>query len=250
MVLMGSAGAVVFLLPLLLQGLIVIGNLLGLLLSAALLLHGIFPGWFRRCRQSMREHWPGRALLALLEAGLAAGLLLAAALPWLMIPALSVRPDNQATAVILGCDVIGDQPGIMLQERLEAAYAWLDSHPAAAVVVTGGRASEANLSEADAMAEWLIQRGISSSRIYRDEEALSTSDNIRNAERIIRRNGLAPSLAIATSDYHVFRSLRIASHYGYKAGAIVGHTAWWLLPTYYAREIIGIVHEALIRQDL
>lgn len=250
MILIGGAGMILFLLPVFLQGIVVSGNLLGVLLSAALLLWGLFPRWFRAVGQRLQKHRAARALRAFLAVCLAIGVGLAAGLPFVMIPALSVTPDDDATLVILGCDVIGDQPGVMLQERLDAAYAWLQEHPSAAIVVTGGRASARDLSEADAMAEWLLRKGVDADRIYRDDTALSTSDNIRNAERIIQANGLSPALAVATSDYHIFRSLRIAAHFGYQAGAVPGHTVWWLLPTYYAREILGIVHEVLFRHDL
>jgi hypothetical protein len=54
---------------------------------------------------------------------------------------------------------------------------------------------------------------------------------------------LNPEIAIATSEYHQYRAGRIAKALDMKYGAICGHTAFWLFPTYYVRELYGILDE-------
>ena len=38
---------------------------------------------------------------------------------------------------------------------------------------------------------------------------------------------------------------QIAKSLGFSVGAVSGHTAWWLFPTFYMRELYGILYQAL-----
>ena len=43
--------------------------------------------------------------------------------------------------------------------------------------------------------------------------------------------------------FHEYRAQTIARRLNIKSYAISAHTAWWLFPTYFVREIFGIVYE-------
>ena len=64
-------------------------------------------------------------------------------------------------------------------------------------------------------------------------------------KKIIEERGLSKNIAIATSDYHQYRASKIAKTLGFSVGAVPGHTAWWLFPTFYVRELYGILYQVL-----
>ena len=70
-------------------------------------------------------------------------------------------------------------------------------------------------------------------------------ENLRFSKKIIEERGLSKNIAIATSDYHQYRASKIAKTLGFSVGAVPGHTAWWLFPTFYVRELYGILYQVL-----
>ena len=66
----------------------------------------------------------------------------------------------------------------------------------------------------------------------------------------MEEKGLGNNIAIATSEYHQYRASQIAKSLGFSVGAVSGHTAWWLFPTFYMRELYGILYQALqVKRD-
>ena len=124
-------GAVYFLMPL------AIGvHHIGMFWPAALLLLAaarcFFPGFFQRFPK-----W----LKAILITGVSVVLAVAIAVLTIMGLAAADRPaedDAPGTVVLLGCQVYNGKPSMMLQGRIEAAYAYLTAHPDAVCVTTGG----------------------------------------------------------------------------------------------------------------
>lgn len=115
--------------------------------------------------------------------------------------------DDSLCLVVLGFQLNTD--GSMRDEligRLETALANLEKYPNAYVVVTGGGTASGNPSatEADCMAEWLIDNGIDSSRIIIENTSRTTVENAVFTYRILSSNyPSVDSVAIITSDYHI-----------------------------------------------
>ena len=58
------------------------------------------------------------------------------------------------TLVVLGAGLNGDQPSLTLIARLQTALDYLEAHPDAVAVVTGGQGRYETVTEASAMAHW------------------------------------------------------------------------------------------------
>ena len=76
--------------------------------------------------------------------------------------------------IVLGAAVHGDTPSLSLVERLRAAKDYLDAHPNTVAIVSGGQGSGENMSEAQAMYDWLCKSGIDPDRIIKEDKAVST----------------------------------------------------------------------------
>ena len=102
----------------------------------------------------------------------------------------SSRPLEQVNAVmILGCQVHGNTPGNELVSRMESALPLIEQNPSAPVIVTGGQGRGEFIPEADAMKAWLVEKGVSESRIYTETQSHSTRTNFEYSAPILRELG-------------------------------------------------------------
>lgn len=236
-----------FLLPFLAAGILNIGNLTGMAVSLVWLLFVLFAvpiwNWIKYSWQSDKMKIPMGIFLGLI----AAVMLLAGVETGCMIVACSKQPAENATAIVLGCRVYGERASLSLVERLEAAYDYLEANPDAACVVSGGQGNGEAISEAECMKRWLIEKGIAQERIYKEENSVSTEENIAFSKQVIEENNLNQTIAIVTSEYHTYRAAVLAEKNGLTYGSASGKTAIWLLPTYYIRELYAILAEWIFR---
>lgn len=181
--------------------------------------------------------------LGLAGAGIIIVLILVVIETGCMISACAKEPVENATVVVLGCKVNGDKPSLSLEERLEAAYDYLKNNPNASCIVTGGKGDDENISEAECMYRWLVEKGIEESRIYKEDRATSTKENIIYAKEIILENNLNKDIVIITSDYHTYRAGITANEVGLEYGSSPSRTSFWIFPSFYIRELYAILFE-------
>lgn len=76
-----------------------------------------------------------------------------------MIRSAANRAPENTTAVVLGCSVKGERPSRVLNERLCAAYEYLNRNPKAVCVLSGGQGDGEEISEAECMYRYLSRAG-------------------------------------------------------------------------------------------
>lgn len=125
--------------------------------------------------------------------------------------------------MILGCTVEGDQPCEMLKLRMKAAAEFLTENPNTLAVPCGGIVHDGQtVSEADTIAEYLIEAGIDESRIIVENQSQTTYENFVNAKKIIseRCDIDKAKIAFLSSNFHILRSSYIAKQTGIKASGV------------------------------
>lgn len=245
-IILGAIGILLciwFALPLCLSVNLNIGNMTGIAVSLLILLYAIFMPGIHKIFFVWKAHkvkkWLYRAVLTVILAII--GLVIAESA--CMIRAACKSPASDATVVVLGCRVYGERASLSLQERLKAAYSYLNEHENAVCVLSGGQGKGENISEAECMYRYLVDMGIEPSRLYKEDKSTTTRENLSFSQQIIEENGLNPTIAIATSEYHEYRAGKIAESLGIEYAAIPARTAIWLFPTYYVRELYAILYE-------
>ena len=242
-VVLGTIAFLWFLLPFLVAGILNIGNATGIAVSILLIL---YMGFMPLIHEGVKELWKKKNIkMILCGCGILVAIVATLAIveTGCIISANLKKPAENATAVVLGCRVYGERASLSLVERLEAAHDYLVENPEAVCVVSGGQGDGEDISEAECMYRWLVARGIDSSRIYKEEQSTSTDENIEFSKQVIKENGLNSSIAIVTSEYHSYRAGVIAEKYDLSYGTASGKTAMWLFPTFYVRELYGILAE-------
>ena len=112
--------------------------------------------------------------------------------------------------VVYGAKVNGTKddpyPGTFLKYRLNRAAEIMKEAPSSVCIVCGGKGDNEPCAEAEVMRDYLVAIGIDPDRIYVDAESKNTIENIDNAMKIIRENGLdGRAIACLTTDYHLPR---------------------------------------------
>lgn len=153
------------------------------------------------------------------------------------------RLDNhtgrETYAIVLGSPLKDNEPTEVLASRLDAAVDYLEKNPDAKVVVSGARESMGELSEARAMSNYLILRGISDERIMMDESAFNTHGTFLNSRDVVENE----RVVFITSDFHVLRSAQMAELCGiYNASHIGAPTPPWQIPAACAREMLAQIY--------
>lgn len=155
------------------------------------------------------------------------------------------RIDDLEYIVVLGAKVNGTAPSRTLRERIDAAATYLHENPNTIAVVSGGQGSDEGISEAQCIYNGLVQRGVASERIWLEDQATSTWENLSfSMELIQEKAGYRPDqIGLVTSDFHLYRGKLFAEKCGIQAYGIPGRTENRLyFFNYYLREIAGVWH--------
>lgn len=232
-----------FLIPLSLSVGVNIGNATGITVALLLIGYGLLFTIINKGIKAGLKHRMWRYFIYL--AGLVAGtiVVLVIILTSLMLSAMAKEPKGHETLVVLGCRVYGEAPSLSLRERLDAALVYLEEHPEVYCVVSGGQGDGENISEAECMYRYLTDRGIDGARIFKEDASTTTRENLEFSLALIKEKGLSQEIAIATSEYHQYRAGLVAKELGLSSAAVCGKTASWLLPTFYIRELYGILYQ-------
>ncbi len=121
--------------------------------------------------------------------------------------------------LILGCQVKPWGPSILLQDRLDTALDYLEEHPDMTVIVSGGQGPDEPTTEAQAMADYLTEHGISSVRIFLEEESHNTAQNFRYSRQIAEHLGYdleETEVLVVSNGFHLTRARMLAERVGFE----------------------------------
>lgn len=219
------------------------GSIIGMTLGIAIILYGIFRQRIKSAISEIKKKKGGRAVLKILTVIF---IIFAVYCTAVTVKILSFRaePRNIPTdtpAIVLGCKVNDETPSIMLENRIAAAYKYLTENENAVVIASGGKGDDENISEAEAIGNSLIEKGISPERIILEDKSTSTAENMLFSKRIMDENSLGSEAVIITTDFHQFRSTLLAKRNGIEPYNISSKSKPFSLPTVIVREWFALI---------
>ena len=131
---------------------------------------------------------------------------------------------EDAAVIVLGGMVRDGKPKETLALRLDKAARVLHDHPQATLVLSGGRTREHEQTEADAMAAYLTSKGVNEGRLLLERDAQNTQENLERSEALLRERGIATQRCVLSSDYHLYRALRLGNRLGMRLTPIAAPT--------------------------
>lgn len=153
--------------------------------------------------------------------------------------------------IVLGAGVNGETPSAALQSRIDAAAAYLQTHPDVPVVLSGGQGAGEAISEAEAMRRALWgEDEAENARLLLEEKSTNTAQNFAFSKALLEEYGLDTEtavIAVVTNDFHCFRAHMIAQKQGLRTIDVPAELPWWwLTANYYLREAFAVVKTALL----
>ena len=199
----------------------------------------------------LQRHFPVAKLLRLgFNIFLILGILISfSTLGVILRASLGVSDANEAHIVVLGAKVNGTEPSLSLSDRIDAAEQYLKNHPEAIAVLSGGQGPDEGISEAQCMFEQLTGRGIQPERLWLEDKATSTWENLNfSLDLIEEKTGSRPeTIGLISSEYHLFRAGLFARDCGVTAVGIPAKTQWVSLRiNYFLREVAGVWHYIIL----
>ncbi|MBQ8687782.1 MAG: YdcF family protein [Ruminococcus sp.] len=235
----------VFVIPLFVQSLNA-GGVAGILISLLLIAVTVFWKSFVQLLGNLWEHVSGKIILSILAVVIAFSVCFAGYLSVRMAMAVKNLPERPCTVVVLGCKVKGDVPSLMLKRRLEAAYAYLETNPEVKCIVSGGQGPGENISEAEAMRTYLMEKGIAEERLLLEDKSGNTEENLAFSRTVLEENGLPYEVLIVTDGFHQYRASLLAEEQGLVSYSVSCNTQDILIPTYWVREWFALAKEIFL----
>lgn len=150
--------------------------------------------------------------------------------------------------VILGAGLEGDKVSKILEKRLLKGTDYLIKNEKSKVIVSGGQGEDEDISEAEAMGRYLIEKGIDEDRIYYEDKSTSTVENLLYSKQILSDNSniINPQILIVTSDYHMFRAKMISKKLNLQSYGMVSESELSVKINYLIREYFVLVKDWLL----
>ncbi len=177
---------------------------------------------------------------------LAVGVLVVGITEGIIIHASFGNPEEPVDyVVVLGAKVNRDGPSVSLWDRICAAYTYLDEHPDVTAVLSGGQGTDEPITEAECMYRELVNLGIDPQRLWMEEDATSTWENLNfSLDLIEEKTGARPrKLGVVSSEYHLYRASRFAKACGVEFVGIPAKTSRLSQKiNHFMREVAGVWH--------
>ena len=138
----------------------------------------------------------------------------------------------------------GNRVSKLLSDRIDKAILVYSTDPSPTILVpSGGQGPDETVSEAEAMAEYLREKGIPESDILLEDKSTTTMENLENSKALIDAREGRKYTALVTSNYHVYRALRYCRKIGLKCTGIGSRVAPYYWPSALIREFVAIHKE-------
>lgn len=149
---------------------------------------------------------------------------------------------NFCYVIIHGCGLAGgERMTKLLASRVDKAIEiYQKCRVKPLVIPSGGQGSDEKISEAQAMKDYLLAHGIPEAQIVLEDRSATTRENLRNSKAIIDARQGRKKTALVSSNYHIYRCLRLAREVGLPCTGIGADVALYYWPSALIREFIAV----------
>lgn len=144
--------------------------------------------------------------------------------------------------VIHGCGLIdGERVSRLLANRVDKAVKlYRRNQKSAYLVPSGGKGGDEKISEAQAMKNYLLEKGIPEDRILMEDQSTTTEENLRYSKKLIDGREGRKRIALVTSNYHVYRCLLLARKLKIRCAGVGAKVASYYWPSAVIREFVAV----------
>ncbi|MER5727827.1 YdcF family protein [Streptomyces sp. NPDC002138] len=161
---------------------------------------------------------------------------------------ITVRGDVDYV-VLLGSGLIGgDRVPPLLASRLRKGMQIHRAQVARGgkppvLLPSGGKGSDEKVSEARAMADWLIAEGVPAGHLRLEDQSRTTEENLLFSERIMAGDTPGYRCVVVTNNFHAFRAAMMARKARVNGQVLGAPTAAYFWPSATIREFVAVFME-------
>ncbi|BBG01343.1 MULTISPECIES: YdcF family protein [Pseudonocardia] len=144
--------------------------------------------------------------------------------------------------LVLGSGLRGSEVPPLLASRIRTGMEELGRREARLLVLSGGKGSDEQLAEGEAMRRWAVAHGADPDVLRVETDSRNTEQNLRFSDTLVR-DEVSGSGLVVTSNYHAFRAAVLARRLGIDAQAVGAPTAGYYWPSAVLREFVAILRE-------
>lgn len=154
---------------------------------------------------------------------------------------------EQDFIIVLGAGLIdGKRVTPLLAKRIERAITFYHlqkqvTQKAPKILMSGGQGPDEKISEAAAMRNYAIEKGIPEADIVLEANSTTTYENMKFSREIITKEVPNYHAIFSSNNYHIFRAGIFAHQVGLKADGIGAKTAFYYLPNAFLREFAAVI---------
>lgn len=153
---------------------------------------------------------------------------------------VSKEPDY---IIILGSGLFGDRVPPLLAQRLDKGrqiYEKFGRRPQ--IIVSGGQGPDELISEAQAMAKYLLNQGLPEKAIILEDQSRTTYENLTFSKTLMDPNLVEKGFSlVVTNSFHALRAGIYMRRVGIRGYSLGSRTAFYFLPSAWIRETVGLV---------
>lgn len=171
----------------------------------------------------------------------------------LIVSAMLQKPERGLDyIVVLGAQVKGNRPSLALSHRIQKAAEYLKKNPETKAILSGGKGTGEDISEARCMRQELEKLGIARERLIEENRSTSTQENIAYSYALLQADSRKEAeqkkikTGIVTNNFHIYRSTAIArKKMDCQIQGIPAKSNKFLQMNYLIREFFGVVKDKL-----
>src|SRR5699024_6136132 len=106
-------------------------------------------------------------------------------------------PKRSDCIIVLGCSVYGTVPSPFLKGRLQHATGLYSEGYADYIIVSGGQGAGEDISEAEAMKNYLLIHGMDENKIIVEDRSTSTYENLKYSKEEMDKRSLRDAIIVS-----------------------------------------------------
>ena len=144
--------------------------------------------------------------------------------------------------IIHGCGLAGGERLTRLRsDRVDKAIEIYQKCKVKPILIpSGGQGGDEKISEAEAMKRYLLCHGVPEDHILPEDQSATTRENLKNSKALIDARPGGKKTALVSSNYHVFRCLRLAREVGLTCTGVGARVALYYWPSALIREFLAV----------
>lgn len=146
--------------------------------------------------------------------------------------------------IIHGAGLLGgDRVTPLLAARIDKAIWAFEQAEKAGVklIASGGQGADEKISEARAIANYLLDKGIDEASILLEDSSTTTYENLKFSKMLAEKEVANPKFLFVTNNYHVFRTSLFARRLKMVGEGLGAKTANYYVPSAFIREYVAIL---------